>query len=164
MTTLDEQREMVDEFVREQEAREAGLSEGRRIHARAMPLDQFPAWKQAEIAEAVAQEKPPPRWLKLGDPDRGVVWAEIPSRAWFEWHWARGRYPGGNDSRPRLPAGTREAVIERDGYVCGLCGGEVEPDDVHIDHIHPWSLGGSDNLENLQVAHSLCNIRKGNRA
>jgi 5-methylcytosine-specific restriction endonuclease McrA len=35
--------------------------------------------------------------------------------------------------------------------------------DVHIDHIVPYSLGGPDELYNLQVAHSSCNIRKGAR-
>ena len=44
-----------------------------------------------------------------------------------------------------------------------LCGGQVEPSDVHIDHIKPYSKGGQHVLGNLQVAHSLCNIRKGAR-
>lgn len=55
----------------------------------------------------------------------------------------------------------REIVIKRDGYVCGICGGAVEPDDVHIDHVRPRARGGDHRLSNLQVAHSRCNIRKG---
>lgn len=57
----------------------------------------------------------------------------------------------------------RLRIIARDGLVCGICGGNVEPDDVHIDHIIPASKGGSDNDDNLQVAHSRCNQLKHNR-
>jgi hypothetical protein len=57
----------------------------------------------------------------------------------------------------------RRLVIRRDGYVCALCGGKVAPDELDIDHVVPRSKGGSDEPENLQVAHRLCNQRKGNR-
>lgn len=30
-------------------------------------------------------------------------------------------------------------------------------------HVLPISLGGRDNLENLQPAHAFCNLSKGNR-
>jgi len=62
-----------------------------------------------------------------------------------------------------LGVGVRRLVIDRDGYVCGLCGKTVEPNDVHIDHIRPRARGGTDDVWNLQVAHSLCNMRKGAR-
>ena len=120
-----------------------------------MPLESFPEAHRNRILEAVAQPTPPPKWINVG-------FAQIQSRAWYEWHVARGRVPGGS-GRSSLPPATRAAVIERDGYVCKLCGEDVEPDDVHIDHIHPVSKGGSDKLDNLQVAHSLCNIKKGAR-
>ena len=55
----------------------------------------------------------------------------------------------------------RRLVIERDGYVCRLCGGPVEPSDVHLDHILPVVRGGRDCESNLQVTHSRCNLRKG---
>jgi len=120
-----------------------------------MPLSYFPEDKQREIAEAVAQPAPPPRWLDLGI-------AQITSRAWYEWYRQRGRkFPG--DARPRIPRWMRRLVIERDGLVCGLCGGEVPEVDVHIDHIEPVALGGPTRPDNLQVAHSRCNIAKGAR-
>lgn len=96
----------------------------------------------------------PARWITFTDED-GRPLAQIQSRAWKEW---RRRYPG----RTLTPE-QRDAVIERDGLVCGLCGDPVALEDVHIDHVQPRSLGGSNELENLQVAHSGCNMSKGNR-
>lgn len=66
-------------------------------------------------------------------------------------------------TRSRLPEALRRRVIERDENICGLCGDSVDPEDIHIDHILPRSLGGKDVESNLQVAHSRCNIEKGAR-
>lgn len=74
----------------------------------------------------------------------------------------RGAHPS-RSWRQKIPADVRRSVIARDGGVCGLCGQPVPNEDVHIDHIYPQSLGGADELDNLQVTHSLCNMRKGNR-
>ena len=40
---------------------------------------------------------------------------------------------------------------------------DVAEDDVHLDHIKPWSLGGDHSPANLRVAHSACNISRGAR-
>lgn len=53
----------------------------------------------------------------------------------------------------------RGQVIARDGYVCAYCGAETE--DPHIDHIHPLSKGGTNDLSNLTVSCPACNIKKG---
>lgn len=128
--------------------------------ARAYPLENFSAEKQAEIAEAVAQPRPPSRWFPVGPGRRPI--AMLPSRAWYEWHWQRGLDP--DTKRDSLPRWLRLKVIERDGMVCGLCGGDVDGvEDIHIDHIKPVSHGGSDHISNLQVAHSWCNLSKGAR-
>lgn len=101
-------------------------------------------------------------WICRPEPPDKRSWSgDGPSRAWYEWHWARGRDP--DRERQPLSAKLRATVIERDGYVCRLCGGDVDRDDVHIDHIHPVRHGGNDTLANLQVAHSRCNISKGAR-
>jgi hypothetical protein len=126
-----------------------------------LALKYFPEAHQREIAAQVALPEPPARWIAYGGPDSGRPIAWMESRGWYEWHWQRGRYPG--ESRQSLSPRLRKAVIDRDGYLCGLCGGEVEPTDVHIDHIIPVFHGGKDRLENLQVAHSQCNLRKGRR-
>lgn len=121
------------------------------------PFMDFPLWLRREIASIVLlDERPPKRWLHNG-------YAAIESRAWYEWHWHRGIDPHNRWPRSSRWQKLRLEVIARDGYVCGLCDGDVDPTDVHIDHIMPASLGGKDELDNLQVAHSFCNIRKGNR-
>lgn len=120
-----------------------------------MPLALFPLDDQERIAAAVAQPRPPEKWLSLGC-------AQIHSRAWLEWYRQRGVDP--YRLREHIPAWMRDAVIERDGDICQLCGDPVAPSDVlHLDHIVPHSLGGHDTVANLQVAHALCNMRKGNR-
>lgn len=55
----------------------------------------------------------------------------------------------------------RPSVIERDGLVCHICGDEVAPDQVHVDHVIALSKGGPSDPENLRVAHARCNMRKG---
>jgi len=127
-----------------------------------MPLSDFSQEHQDRIAEQVAAPKPPERWILLGDPNCGQPTGAIPSRAWYEWHWERGINPT-ESNRDSMPRRTREAVIARDGHVCQICMSAVEPTDIHIDHIKPYSKGGQTLLINLQVTHSLCNMQKGAR-
>lgn len=102
--------------------------------------------------------------LEPDRPRRGLWDATGDSPVWVEWHRVRSIDPCAYKSRGyRLPEPIRRAVIARDGYICRLCGGSVEPGDVHIDHVRPRVLGGSDEVKNLQVAHSFCNISKGAR-
>jgi len=63
-----------------------------------------------------------------------------------------------------------EVLIERDGVLCHLCGVDVDlalPRNSRfgatIDHVVPLSKGGLDVLDNLKLAHWICNIKKGNR-
>ena len=61
---------------------------------------------------------------------------------------------------------TRYAVLERAGFKCQCCGMKpLKNNDVilHIDHIIPYSLGGSDSIDNLQVLCDKCNISKRNK-
>lgn len=53
-------------------------------------------------------------------------------------------------------------LFGRDGSACMICGEELEEGDVTVDHIWPVSRGGNNRLENLQLAHQLCNSRRGN--
>lgn len=53
-------------------------------------------------------------------------------------------------------------VLMRDGNKCRLCGVTVTGDNIHFDHIQPWSKGGETVLENLQVLCETHNLAKGN--
>lgn len=58
----------------------------------------------------------------------------------------------------------RDVVYQRDGGLCGICGGGVTRSDQSIDHIVPLSKGGPHTYANLRLAHVNCNKRRGNRA
>lgn len=117
------------------------------------PLPMLPERHLEDICIAVAEERKPPYWLDFGI-------AQLPNRSWYEWHWQRGIDPD-RDRRRAMPAALRAFIIDRDGLVCGICTLQVERRDVHIDHIHPVSRGGTNDPDNLRVTHSRCNIRKG---
>lgn len=121
------------------------------------PLSMFTPEQRSRIEAAVNEPEPPPRWLYFAGG------AAMESRAWFEWHWARGkklrRVPS-PDRRRKIPDALRSAVYERDGHACLHCGAT---DQLSLDHIHPWSLGGTDTYDNLQTLCRPCNSRKGDR-
>lgn len=53
-------------------------------------------------------------------------------------------------------------VLMRDGNKCRLCGITVTGENIHFDHIKPWSKGGETVLENIQVLCEQHNLAKGN--
>ncbi|WP_082773721.1 homing endonuclease associated repeat-containing protein [Hymenobacter sp. PAMC 26628] len=53
-------------------------------------------------------------------------------------------------------------VLMRDGNKCRLCGITLTGDNIHFDHIFPWSKGGETVLDNLQVLCKIHNLAKGN--
>ncbi|WP_119680831.1 HNH endonuclease [Indioceanicola profundi] len=57
-------------------------------------------------------------------------------------------------------------LAERQGWICPECGSDFRLNDGshHIDHVIPWSLGGGNELANIQILHADCNLRKGARA
>lgn len=80
----------------------------------------------------------------------------------------RGRLCGG-----KRRAYTRNQIIKRDGINCYLCntpvdfnashnmgqpGWELYP---HVEHVIPLAKGGDDTLENVKLAHAICNMKKG---
>lgn len=55
------------------------------------------------------------------------------------------------------------AVLQRDGFVCRICGGPIQPAEIryiHFDHYIPASKGGEHTLDNVVVTHGRCNMRK----
>lgn len=64
----------------------------------------------------------------------------------------------------------RPAVIDRDGpaLACWLCGKPIDQYargafGLALDHVVPRSMGGRDELENIEPAHQRCNTSRGNR-
>ena len=82
----------------------------------------------------------------------------------------------GHRKRARLygveydPSVRLDRLIERDGLICRICGGECDPNDINgglvgmtyptIDHIVAMANGGGHTWDNVQVAHFICNSNK----
>ncbi len=58
--------------------------------------------------------------------------------------------------RPGISPATRAAVLA--GGVCRACGSTEQ---LEVDHVHPWSLGGTHDQANLQPLCFTCNRDKG---
>lgn len=59
-----------------------------------------------------------------------------------------------------IPKAVKSAVWARDGGQCVDCGTRR---DLSFGHIIPWSKGGANTIENLQIECMPCNQGKGNR-
>ena len=91
----------------------------------------------------------------------------------FQWKWSSSEkvraelVPNrrGGEGQRSIPAGLRYQVLERD-RICRSCGRGPGQDgaQLHVDHVHPYSLGGLTVLNNLQVLCNMCNLGKGNRS
>ena len=56
----------------------------------------------------------------------------------------------------------KRAAYERQSGVCAACGKKFEIDQMHADHITPWSKGGRTVAENCKMLCADCNRRKSN--
>jgi hypothetical protein len=59
--------------------------------------------------------------------------------------------------RKSMSIKTKEAILERDNFLCKKCG---EYDNLTVDHIIAVAMGGRDNPENLQTLCKSCNRTK----
>jgi len=90
------------------------------------------------------------------------------ARAWRKTEAGRAHSAREYNKRRRLLEGAvqvpwlRSEIAERDGWECYLCGSEIEPDDLNIDHVKPLSLGGDDAPWNVAATHAACNFSKWN--
>lgn len=70
------------------------------------------------------------------------------------------RYPVVRTSTDRrLPPATRALVLRRDRYRCVFCNSRGP---LEVDHIIPWSAGGSDDMDNLRTLCRDCNQTRSN--
>jgi 5-methylcytosine-specific restriction endonuclease McrA len=81
--------------------------------------------------------------------------------------WKRRRALLSDPSAERIVPGE---VFARDGWTCALCADPVDPELRHpdplsasLDHRVPLALGGLHCWDNVQLAHLVCNTRKGDR-
>ena len=56
---------------------------------------------------------------------------------------------------------TRFEVLKRDDHTCQYCGASAPDATLHVDHVMPKSLGGSNKPDNLLTACKDCNTGKG---
>jgi hypothetical protein len=66
----------------------------------------------------------------------------------------------GTASRVRIPTKVKKFVFERDAYRCVKC---QSYKDLCVDHIYPYSLGGTNEPDNLQILCWPCNSKKGTK-
>lgn len=61
--------------------------------------------------------------------------------------------------REPMPSELRYAIASRDGFHCAWCWSNKE---LQIDHIIPWSAGGSNDTTNLRLLCGPCNRKRSN--
>lgn len=65
--------------------------------------------------------------------------------------------------RKLISGSTRYKVIQRAKGRCEACGISIKEKSIEVDHIHPKSLGGKDDLSNYQALCYTCNSQKNNK-
>ena len=65
--------------------------------------------------------------------------------------------------RKSLSKKMRFEVFKRDAFVCQYCGAHPPSVILHVDHIHPVSKGGGNDIDNLVTACEACNQGKSAR-
>jgi 5-methylcytosine-specific restriction endonuclease McrA len=64
------------------------------------------------------------------------------------------------------PAELVRFIAHRQDWICPACGTEIPSLNErahHVDHVVPWSLGGGNEVSNLQILHVRRNLSKGQR-
>ncbi len=62
-----------------------------------------------------------------------------------------------------IPRPVQFRVLKRENQVCRSCGMPVADDDIHFDHIIPWSKGGPTHEANIQLLCGPCNRKKSDK-
>ena len=60
----------------------------------------------------------------------------------------------------KFSAAMARSAYERQGGICPVCGKHFEINEMHADHIDPWSKGGKTIAENCRMLCATCNRRK----
>jgi 5-methylcytosine-specific restriction endonuclease McrA len=59
--------------------------------------------------------------------------------------------------RASLSSANRRKVLEETGGRCHICGGSLDGDKWHADHVLAYASGGVHSLDNYLPTHSICN-------
>lgn len=62
-----------------------------------------------------------------------------------------------------IPRPVQFRVLKRENQICCVCGDSVKDDDIHFDHVIPYSKGGHSDESNVRLLCSECNQSRGNR-
>jgi hypothetical protein len=62
-----------------------------------------------------------------------------------------------------IPRPIQFRVLKRENQVCRSCGKPVADNDIHFDHIIPWSKGGPTEENNIQLLCGTCNRKKSDK-
>ena len=74
------------------------------------------------------------------------------------------RLVGERKPRGKLSKRARWQTLERAGFRCQACGARAHDGaKLHVDHIHPLSKGGTNDISNLQCLCQACNLGKADR-
>lgn len=65
--------------------------------------------------------------------------------------------------RKLISGSIRYEVLKRSKFRCDLCGISADKRSLEVDHIHPKSLGGIDDISNYQSLCYMCNAQKNNK-
>jgi hypothetical protein len=134
------------------------------VEVMSAPATERTIWRTHERAKTAAREGCLIGWTAADERLRT-------SRAWEcffrELAWAlmeKVEHGIEEGQRRSISADIRAEVWERSGGRCHYCGKELNPfRDFVVDHVFPWSRGGTDDVENLAAACEPCNISKGDR-
>jgi HNH endonuclease len=99
---------------------------------------------------------PPAGWAPQPGWQPDPAWAPAPAGWQF---WVPDVHaPVGQRNSRSIPQDVKIAVSARDGGKCRQCGSTQE---LHFDHVIPWSKGGANTVANIQLLCGPCNRRKG---
>lgn len=80
------------------------------------------------------------------------------------------KFPAKNEIRSLYPSGIKAtqtptrlmllAKVSLCNGLCYICGNDIEPGTLSIDHVHPFKYSGTNDSWNLMPSHRRCNIKK----
>jgi len=118
-----------------------------RVYDLLIPYSAFPNIQQVNAERAARGQEP------LSPESRPDLSAAPPRARRSDF----GKVLGPERQRTGISDALRRFIYERDGYRCVKCGAA---DDLTLDHIHPWVLGGVNDAANLRTLCRPCNSRK----